>query len=220
LVGVVLRIAAVLAGFALLRPQLGAIGDIAPFLLVTLALSYSSFKSARVDWLSDRTKLAYGGIALATLVVSSLLLVSCGGDSKPAATPTPSGPPLTALAILTRAGSTATLKVEVAKTTQEQNQGLSNRKSLAADAGMLFYLPVRGPGFWMKHTSIPLSVAFISKCGEIVDIQDMQPLSEEIHSTQIDYRFGLEANQGWFAKNKVAVGDKVALPADLKQAGC
>jgi hypothetical protein len=152
------------------------------------------------------------------------LLVACGGGSSAKAPVTVSATsvltPLASLPITTRNGTTAQLKVEIAQTQAQLNQGLSNRKVLDADAGMLFVLPVRGPGFWMKDTTIPLSVAFISKCGEIVDIQDMQPLSQDLHSTPLDYRFGLEVNQGWFAKHGVAAGDKVALPAELRQAGC
>jgi uncharacterized membrane protein (UPF0127 family) len=152
------------------------------------------------------------------------MLVSCGGGSTAGAPVTVNATsvlaPLVSLPITARNGTTVQLRVEVAQTPSELNQGLSNRKSLDAEAGMLFVLPVRGPGFWMEDTYIPLSVAFISKCGDIVDIQDMQPLSEDLHSTQLDYRFGLEVNQGWFARHGVGVGDKVAMPPELRQAGC
>jgi uncharacterized membrane protein (UPF0127 family) len=88
------------------------------------------------------------------------------------------------------------------------------------DVGMLFVLPFRGPGFWMKDTLIPLSVAFIAPCGDIVGMADMQPRSEQLHQSEADYKFGLEVNQGWFTKNGIAIGDKLTLPQHLKQPGC
>jgi hypothetical protein len=159
------------------------------------------------------------------LVLLSLLLVSvvaCGGDDKPAATATPDkqAEGRTPLSFATRSGKKPTLYAEIAQTIPELNVGLSKRLGMPPDVGMLFVLPFRGPGFWMKDTTIPLSVAFIAPCGEIVDIADMQPLSEQLHQAGADYKFGLEVNQGWFAKNGVAVGDKVNIPPLYRQPGC
>jgi len=121
---------------------------------------------------------------------------------------------------VTKSGKKPTLYAEIAQTIPELNVGLSKRDSIPPDVGMLFVLPFRGPGFWMKDTTIPLSVAFIAPCGFIVGMADMQPQSEQLHQAEAEYRFGLEVNQGWFAKNGVAVGDKVEIPANLKQPGC
>jgi uncharacterized membrane protein (UPF0127 family) len=127
---------------------------------------------------------------------------------------------LDTLRLVNSRGETKTLRVEVADTPAEREFGLSGRETLAADGGMLFVIEVRGPGFWMKDTRIPLSVAFISACGEIVALADMEPLSLQLHNTDRAYRFGLEVNQGWFAANGVGVGDEVELPPELRQAGC
>ena len=85
---------------------------------------------------------------------------------------------------------------------------------------MLFVIPQRGAGFWMKDTLIPLSVAFLGPCGEIVAIADMEPLSPQLHNPDRPYGFGLEVNQGWFSNHGLGVGDKVVLPDGLKPAGC
>jgi uncharacterized membrane protein (UPF0127 family) len=158
--------------------------------------------------------------ALAPLLV---LLVACGGgDDKPTATPTPNpqAEGRTALAFEAKSGKKPTLYAELAQTIPELNVGLSKRPSMPPDAGMLFVLPFRGPGFWMKDTLIPLSVAFIHACGEIVGIADMQPQSEQLHNVDADYKFGLEVNLGWVTRNGIAVGDKLTIPANLKQPGC
>ena len=118
----------------------------------------------------------------------------------------------------TRAGHETTLLVEVADTAEERAQGLMNRESLDEDAGMLFVWPEdTASGFWMKDTTIPLSVAFITEAGSVIDIQDMEPLSEERHTPDQPYRYAVEANQGWFDDNGVEIGDLVQLPVGAAQ---
>jgi uncharacterized membrane protein (UPF0127 family) len=85
---------------------------------------------------------------------------------------------------------------------------------------MLFVIEQRGPGFWMKDVNFPLTVAFIDRCGKIVDIQDMEPNSLEFHDTQHDFRFGLEVNGGWFESHSVNVGDRIKLPPALRSSDC
>ncbi len=70
-------------------------------------------------------------------------------------------------------------------------------------------------GFWMKDTSIPLAVAFVSMDGGILDIQDMVPFSTLVHNVDEPYLFALEVNQGWFHEHGVAVGDIVMLPDSI-----
>src|SRR5687768_113042 len=49
--------------------------------------------------------------------------------------------------------------VEIARTPQEQAQGLMNRQALAPDRGMIFpYDPPQPASFWMKNTLIPLDI--------------------------------------------------------------
>ena len=61
--------------------------------------------------------------------------------------------------------------VEVARTGEEQAQGLMFRDSLAPDRGMLFPMdPPREASFWMKNTLIPLDIIFIRADGTIARI--------------------------------------------------
>src|SRR3990172_5329761 len=79
-------------------------------------------------------------------------------------------------------GKAIELRVPVAQTEAERTKGLSGLSELPMDGGMLFVFPDEGRvPFWMKDTSLPLSIAFIDANGRIVDIQDMEPLSEDIH---------------------------------------
>ena len=124
------------------------------------------------------------------------------------------------LTIVTAQGDVAYLDVEVADTTDERSVGLSGREDVPDGTGMLFVIPQRGAGFWMKDTLVPLSVAFLGRCGEIVDIQDMQPLSLDIHQAEPDYSFGLEVPLGWFAQHGIKVGDLVSIPKGYRLDGC
>ncbi len=116
-------------------------------------------------------------------------------------------------------GEGVELTVELARTSGERSRGLMLREELAEDGGMLFvYVEDTGAGFWMKDTLIPLSVAFIAADGTILDIQDMEPLSTELHRPPEPYRYGLEVNQGWFQQNGFDVGDRVEIPDSVSEA--
>jgi len=99
---------------------------------------------------------------------------------------------------------------EVAADFATRMQGLMNRKSLAANAGMLFVFDESAIHcMWMKNTLIPLSVAFIDQGGTIINIADMQPHSEQSHCAAAPARFALEMTQGWFAQRGVKAGMKL-----------
>jgi len=54
------------------------------------------------------------------------------------------------------------IKLEVARTPQQQAMGLMYREKLALNRGMLFPLdPPRKPSFWMKNVEIPLDMIFV-----------------------------------------------------------
>ena len=89
--------------------------------------------------------------------------------------------------------------------------GLSHRKSLGYNNGMLFVF--NGPGFHQFHmidTLIPLSIAFIDSKGMIISITDMKPLSTKTYSIPQMISYALEVNKGWFIKNGIGVGDYIS----------
>ena len=63
--------------------------------------------------------------------------------------------------------------------------------------------------FWMKNTLIPLTAAFVADDGTIVNLADMQPLSEASHCSERPVRYVLEMNQGWFDKRRLSAGFKL-----------
>jgi uncharacterized membrane protein (UPF0127 family) len=125
-----------------------------------------------------------------------------------------------ALTIVKADAARVGLTAELAVTGEQRAQGLMGRDALAPDSGMLFAIQPPGRGFWMRGTTIPLTVAFIGECGEIVDFADLEPLSEEIKNTDQPYAFALEMERGWFAAHGVETGDVVELPERFRQDGC
>jgi hypothetical protein len=103
------------------------------------------------------------------------------------------------------------ITAEVAANFQSQIIGLMFRESLKPNHGMLFVYPDRTTHcFWMRNTVIPLSVAFLDDDGTIVNVADMAPKSENHHCSSRPVRYGLEMEQGWFAKRGLAPGAKIA----------
>ena len=107
------------------------------------------------------------------------------------------------------------LSVEVVTTPEKRAVGLMHRFSLKPDHGMLFVFERSEPqSFWMKNTYIPLSIAFVGEDGRIINIDDMQPQSEQTHWSRGPARFAIEMKKGWFAERGILPGATVSgLPA-------
>ncbi len=112
------------------------------------------------------------------------------------------------------------LQVQLAESERERAIGLMSRTSLNTDEGMLFVFPEHGVQcFWMRNTLIPLSAAFLADDGRIINIADMQPLSDQPHCSAQPVRYVLEAAQGWFAQAGAKTGSKIkGLPISPKDA--
>ena len=101
-----------------------------------------------------------------------LIVASCGAAPKaasPTAAPAVSGPRVVL-------PSGAVYKVELARTPDEQAQGLMFRESLAPNAGMLFLFgdaSVRP--FWMKNTMIPLDIIWLDAGGKVLFVSENTP---------------------------------------------
>lgn len=105
-----------------------------------------------------------------------------------------------------------TLTVEVADNENDRQLGLMHRDKMAAQHGMLFIFDDNQPYcMWMKNTLIPLSVAFADESGQILNIEDMQPQTENPHCAVGAARYALEMNLGWFAEHKIQPGAKIEL---------
>ena len=110
------------------------------------------------------------------------------------------------------------VRVEVADTPALRGKGLMFRESLPPDEGMLFVFDAPEVlSFYMKNTSIPLSIAFIDSSLTIVRIADMAPFDESPHSSVVPAQYALEMNQGWFRSRGVRPGASVEIPEALRR---
>jgi uncharacterized membrane protein (UPF0127 family) len=103
------------------------------------------------------------------------------------------------------------ISAEVADDDKERMTGLMFRKKLDPDSGMLFVMPrAEHASFWMRNTLIPLSVAYISPDGIILEIHDMKPLDETPIPSHFDnIAYALEMDLGWFSKNGIFPSDRL-----------
>jgi uncharacterized protein len=118
-------------------------------------------------------------------------------------------------AVIRTSGPTVRVRVEIAVTPAQLAHGLSGRRALAAGSGMAFLWTsdIRGR-FWMKDTSIPLSIAFWNKSGRILRILDMAPCRRDpckVYDPKVAFRGALEVNRGAFARWGVHAGARVTI---------
>ena len=102
------------------------------------------------------------------------------------------------------------IDAEVAYTDETRQIGLMRRTSMGPNQGMLFVFPFDfAHCMWMRNTLIPLSVAFMDETGTIINIEDMQPQTEDNHCAKKPARYALEMNKGWFASKGIKPGTKL-----------
>ncbi|MEZ0391742.1 MAG: DUF192 domain-containing protein [Pseudobdellovibrionaceae bacterium] len=102
------------------------------------------------------------------------------------------------------------LLVEIADTPEKSARGLMFRQQLAEGTGMLFVFPNEETrSFWMKNTFIPLSIGYFNAKKELIDVQDMAPVTSEMQLDLPTYvskgpaKYALEVPKGWFEKHKI-----------------
>jgi hypothetical protein len=102
------------------------------------------------------------------------------------------------------------IRAEVADTPPARTRGLMHRKTLGQNEGMLFVFDDAAPHcMWMKNTYIPLSVAFLDERGTIINIEQMQPHSEQSHCAARPARYALEMSKGWFEQRGIRPGARL-----------
>jgi len=109
------------------------------------------------------------------------------------------------------------LSVELATTQAQREKGLSDRKTLCGDCGLLFIFdkPNIYP-FWMRRMYFDIDILWILG-EEIVDItvNAQKPTLENFELPKERYQSKtpidkvLEVNSGWVGKNGVKIGDKI-----------
>ena len=122
----------------------------------------------------------------------------------------PEGKPQTGLPTVSLKVGSQNVRAEVANTEATRQVGMMFRQKMGRQDGMLFVFPeIAYHAMWMRNTLIPLSVAYMNERGVIVSIHEMQALTEAVHQAAGPVRYALEMNAGWFASNKISVGDTI-----------
>lgn len=105
-------------------------------------------------------------------------------------------------------------RVELAINEDQRRQGLQFRRSLAADAGMLFDFGEIAPvSMWMLNTPIPLDMIFFDASGRITHvIEDTMPLSTDIISSGGPVRGVLEVAAGTARRLAIRKGGRILHP--------
>lgn len=113
---------------------------------------------------------------------------------------------------------TANFRVEVADDAAERAQGLMDRNSMSANAGMLFVYDSPGPvAFWMRNTLIPLDMIFADQTGQVTRIHHMAiPLDETPIDGGNNVSYVLEINGGMAKSLGLRAGDVLRHP-DIDQ---
>lgn len=112
--------------------------------------------------------------------------------------------------LTTSDGRTHVYTAEVARTPEEQAQGLMYRRAMPRDAGMLFPMaPPRAASFWMRNTYLPLDIIFISPEGRVLNVAQGEPLNETPVEAVGLTGAVLELNQGEAARIGLKPGDQV-----------
>jgi len=149
-----------------------------------------------------------GRIAAAFLAIAALLA--------PASTASAQGQPQPTLPRVQLQAGIHLITAEVAADERSRASGLMFRERLGASDGMLFVFESAGRQcFWMRNTKLPLSIAFLADDGSIVNVERMQPMTEDSHCSAQPVRFALEMNQGWFEKRGLGPGARLAGPEGM-----
>jgi len=96
--------------------------------------------------------------------------------------------------------------IEIADSPAEREQGLSNRKEVPGDYGLLFIFPAAGSyGFWMKDMLVSIDIIWLSDDGTVIGIEEA--ISPETYPTVyqaptpvryvLETRAGEARTQGW-----------------------
>ena len=109
------------------------------------------------------------------------------------------------LEIINDTGNPIHYPVEVAKTNEEQAEGLMYRLELKQNGGMLFlFNNEKKASFWMKNTLIPLDIIFINKNGSINKIyKNTIPKSKKRIISKGEVLAVLEINAGEAIRNNI-----------------
>ena len=100
------------------------------------------------------------------------------------------------------------VRVEIARTPAQRARGLMYRRSLEADAGMLFVYPYpRLRTFWMRNTFVSLDMIFVGRDRRVAGVVERTvPLSEEPCEVDAPAQYIVEVNAGFAREHGIFAG--------------
>jgi uncharacterized membrane protein (UPF0127 family) len=115
-------------------------------------------------------------------------------------------------------GTVADWCAMLAETEKQRQQGLMNQDNLRGYDGMVFlFQEASTGGFWMKHTRIPLAVAYFDGAGTFVNAQGMEPCPEgsdcPSYPAKAPYTSALEVPRGGLGALGIGPGSSISFPS-------
>jgi len=107
------------------------------------------------------------------------------------------------------------IELEYAKTNNQQQLGLSNRKSMPANHAMLFmFLKEQPLFFWMHNMKFPIDIIWLDGACKIIDISPSQQPCEENKSCPVispkgNAKFVLETVSGFAEANHLIINQNL-----------
>jgi len=106
----------------------------------------------------------------------------------------------------------------LARTAQQQAQGLMKRTDLAGHVGMLFVFDSdTNETFYMRNTPMPLSIAWFDAAGRFVSSTDMAPCADRpdcpTYAAARAYRYALEVPRGGLPSLGIGPGSSITVGA-------
>lgn len=125
-----------------------------------------------------------------------------------------------------------TFKLELAMTQDTRVQGLSNRKEIPADGGMLFIFPdlqVTRQEFVMRDCPIPIDIIFLDKTRRVtathaMQVEEPRRESEDMaayesrlkrYSSRFDAKYAIELKGGTLPSLNLKEGDQIKIDPAL-----
>lgn len=148
---------------------------------------------------------------LLAVLVAMMVGAACTGAIAQASAQPPQSPQV--LPTVQLSAGMHKVKAMLAQTPEQRRIGLMFRREMPINEGMLFVFEQPNVQcFWMKNTLLPLSIAFVSDDGTVLNVDEMKPQTEDSHCSAGPVRFVLEMNTGWFAKRGIQAGAKLSGP--------
>lgn len=156
------------------------------------------------------TRRGFFDVGAALLAGAGLALLGVTGCTRPTHTPdaAPARGEPPEVVFYPASGSPTRVRVELARTQQEQMRGLMYRRELGADDGMLFIFDqpeIRR--FWMRNTYVPLDMIFLDGKRTVVGIEENTvPLDETSRGPDREAQYVVEVRAGYARLHGIAAG--------------